>query len=579
MAALKLIRGGVSGQVLPLAGDRVILGRHPSCQIVLDNAAVSRHHAQILESHGTFYLEDLRSRNGTQLNGNSIKGRVELHDGDQIDLCDYIFQFLLSSVSIAPSAPVVSSYRSSHRNRNRETLSEGALAEGAASDPDLPVAGVPEASSIISSLDADSVQTIRVHVRPEVKLRAILEISQVLGGVLQVDAVLPLILDSLFRIFPQAEWGFILLRDPDTGRPQVRTSKSRRHDEDDVLPLSLTIVEQAMEGGKALLSADATRDSRFSKSESLLDLQIRSVMCSPMLEISGQALGVIQLSTRDLGQQFTTDDLDLLAGVTMQCARALENATLHETLLAQREVEQELEFATQVQLGFLPSEAPVLPGYEFDDYYDAAHRVGGDYFDYIRLPNGNLAITVGDVAGKGIPAALLMARLHASARYHLLSTTSAGEALSSLNSEIATSGLGFRFITLVMAVIHPEKNEIHLANAGHLPPLLRSRRGVIGPIGQKESGMPLGVIPQQNYQEVVIPLEAEDTLLFFTDGVTEAMDAQQRIYGSQRLIQTLQRAPVPVEQLVPYIVDDVENFLDDRHQRDDMCIVAVRRIS
>ncbi|MBI1347201.1 SpoIIE family protein phosphatase [bacterium] len=574
MAVLKLIRGGAIGQILPLSGDRIVLGRHPTCQIVLDNVAVSRHHAQILESHGTYFLEDLRSRNGTQLNTESIRGRVELKDGDQIKLCDYVFQFLVSSTATT-DLPRLAGGKIPLRSRTRETIDN-------ISDPsvlaDDHASSHVEGSSIISSLEPESVQTIRLHVRPEVKLRAILEIGQVLARVLQVDAVLPLILDGLFKIFPQAEWGFVFLKDPVTGRGSVRTSKSRRADEEDRFPFSQTIVDQAMNSGKAILSADALRDARFATSDSLQGLQIRSVMCSPMQDVSGQALGVIQICTRDLNQQFTSDDLELLASVSSQCARALEHATLHEQLLAQREMERELEFATQVQLGFLPSEAPQLPGYEFDDYYEPAHRVSGDYFDYIRLPNGNLAVTVGDVAGKGVPAALLMARLHASARYHLLSATSAAEALSSLNSEIATSGLGFRFITLVMAVINPKTNEVHIANAGHLPPLLRSRRGVIGPIGLKDSGMPLGVLLQQNYRETVLPLEPDDTLLFFTDGLTEAMNDAEQIYGQGRLLELLKTAPVPVEDLVPFVVDDVEHFVSERSQRDDLCIVAVRRM-
>lgn len=578
MAALKLIRGGMVGQLLPINGERVVLGRHPTCQIVLDNAAVSRHHAQILESHGTYFLEDLRSRNGTQLNQESIQGRTELHEGDQIKLCDYIFEFVAASLSDLKLGRLISNKPAAPVQRSRETVEGGFVAPPAAGTDDLVPAQPPlESSSIITSLEAESVPTIRLGVRPEVKLRAILDISQLLGRVLQVDAVLPLILDALFRIFPQAEWGFVLLRDSHNGRLNVRASKSRRADDDDEVPLSLTIVNQALTEGRAILSADALRDERFAKSESLMDLQIRSVMCSPLLDVSGKPLGVIQISTRDLGQQFNSDDLDLLASVSSQCARSLENATLHETLLAQREVDREMEFATQVQLGFLPSQAPTLPGYEFNDYYDPAHQVGGDYFDYIRLPNGSLAITLGDVAGKGVPAALLMARLHASARYHLLSATSPGEALISLNRDVATSGLGFRFITLVLAVIHPERNEVTIANAGHLPPLLRRASGIVNAVGQQISGMPLGVLPQQHYQEITLSLDVGDTLLFFTDGVTEAMNGDQQIYGRPRLMEVFKSAPSSVEELIPYLVDDVERFHDERFQRDDICIVAVRR--
>lgn len=573
MALLKLIRGGAVGQMLPLNGERTVLGRHPSCQIVLDNAAVSRQHAQILENHGTYYLEDLRSRNGTQLNDESIRGRVELKDGDQIHVCDYVFQYLTtSSTTASVAAPSTNEMPTGTRRRptvdydsavlNREPESDGLVSGG---------------SSILAKVDADVIQTIRLHVRPEVKLKAILDITSVLGRELKIEKVLPLILDALFRIFPQADWAFILLKDPATGKLSVRGSKSRRADEEDEVPISMTIVEQALQSGQAILSADALRDRRFASSESLTELQIRSVMCSPLVEPGAEKLGVIQVSTRDLAQQFTSDDLELLASVCSQFGLAVQNAKLHESIIEQRDIDRELEFATQVQLGFLPHEPPALPGYEFADYYEPAHRVGGDYFDYIRLPNGHTAVAIGDVAGKGVPAALLMARLHASARYHLLSALSAAEALTSLNTEVSTSGLGFRFITLALAIINPDKHELYLANAGHLPPLLRSINGTTRSIGQKESGMPLGVLAQQNYREITIPLSAGDTLLFYTDGVTEAMNASQEIYGRARLAEIFKTGASSVRELVPQIVDDVERFFGDRNQRDDLCVVAIRR--
>lgn len=577
MAVLKLVSGGPVGQVLPLAGERILLGRHPTCQIVLDNAAISRHHAQILESHGEYFLEDLRSRNGTQLNAAPVRGRIPLHDGDEVKLCDFVFQFVLDNSSSLPpgSVPKLSATRPSQGARERETLTR---------DDGEPLVELPEfhdpdeGSSILSRVPTDHVQTVRLNVRPEVKLRAIIELTNALGRVLKIDDVLPSILTALFRIFPQADHGFVLMKNPSTERLIVRASKSRRADDDENVPLSMTIVQQALESGQAMLSADATRDRRFSSSESLSDLQIRSVMCAPMLGPKGAGLGVVQVSTRDLGQPFTNEDLELLASVTSQCSLAVQNATLHETLLAQRDMERELEFATQVQLGFLPSEPPKVIGYEFADYYEPAHRVGGDYFDYIRLPNGNIAITVGDVAGKGIPAALLMARLHASARYHLLSAATAAEAMTSLNQEIVTSGMGFRFITLAIAIVNPQKHELDLANAGHLPPLIRSANREVIAVGQNESGMPLGISPTQSFRQLMIPLQPDDTVLMFTDGVTEAMNPAMEIYGRTRLSKTMSGGPVHVTQLIPAIVDDVEKFYGSVTQRDDLCAVAFRRL-
>ncbi len=577
MAVLKLVSGGPVGQMLPVTGERVLLGRHPTCQIVLDNAAISRHHAQILESHGEYFLEDLRSRNGTLLNEAPVRGRIPLHDGDEVKLCDFVFQFLLDSTSsIGPlNSGRLAGPRQAATAHEKETHSRDDAAP--LIDPNF-VDLEDEGSSILSRVPTDHVQTIRLNVRPEIKLRAIIELTSVLGRVLKIDDVLPSILTALFRIFPQADHGLVLMKNPATERLIIRTSKSRRADDDENVPLSMTIVQQALESGQAILSADATRDRRFSSSESLSDLQIRSVMCAPILDSKARGLGVVQVSSRDLGQPFTSDDLELLASVTAQCSLAVQNATLHETLLAQRDMERELEFATQVQLGFLPSEPPKVEGYEFADYYEPAHRVGGDYFDFIRLPNGNIAVTVGDVAGKGVPAALLMARLHASARYHLLSAATAAEALTSLNQEIATSGLGFRFITLAIAIVNPQKHELDIANAGHLPPLIRhSNREVIS-IGQVESGMPLGVSTNQSFRQLIVPLAPDDTVLLFTDGVTEAMNPELHLYGRPRLATTMANGPADVHQLIPAIIDDVEKFYDSVTQRDDLCVVALRRL-
>lgn len=575
MPFLKVIRGGVAGQLIELQGQRTIFGRHPSSQIVLDNSAISRHHAQIVEQHGSYYLEDLRSRNGTHLNDVAVRGRVELHHLDEIRLCDYVFQFLVDAPH-GPGGEQARRLSGEQTSFGRERRTAGRDGSGRVALPRT-VELENQGSSIISSVDAGSVRTVRFNVRPEVKLRAVLEISAALGRVLKLDEMLPVILESLFKIFPQADAGFVLLNDPSSDKPTLRASLQRMHDDEEEVPVSMTIVNMAMEAKRAVLSADATGDSRFKSSESLADLRIHSVMCVPLVDQANEALGVIQLSTSDIAQQFSADDLDLLASVGAQAALAVENAKLHESLLAQRDLERDLEFAMQVQIGFLPNEPPQVPGYEFSDYYEPAHRIGGDYFDYVLLPNGNVAVAVGDVAGKGVPAALLMARLHASARYHLLSAGSPAEALTGLNAEIMASGLGLRFITLVMAVFNVKTHEILLANAGHLPPLIRRSDGRVESIGVKESGMPLGLGGSQTFRDVGIVLERGEACVFYTDGVTEAMDAQQEIYGRQRLTEAVRRAPPHAKQLVHAVVEDVERFYGDLPQRDDVCIVAAVR--
>lgn len=576
MAVLKVIRGNTTGQLLELHGERTVLGRHPNCQIVLDNASVSRHHAQILESHGNYFIEDLRSRNGTQINGDTISGRVELNDGDEVKLCDYTFEFLLRPTKLA--SPVRGSVGVTHvgNRRIRETVDVDEVLGGQFLRSPLVDVGSPSGSSILGTLEARSSTGIRLNAQPEVKLRAILEIGNAVGRMLKLDDLLPVMLNALLKVFPAADTAFVLLRDPATERLEIRSAVGRT-DETKAPTISQTIVRQAMEGGTAILSADARQDQRFESSESVAALQIRSVMCAPLINQVGESLGVVQISTRNLDQQFTKDDLELLASVITQGALAIENATLHESLLKQREVERDLEFAMQVQLGFLPSKPPEVRGYQFADYYEAANRVGGDYFDYVRLPSGEIAIAIGDVAGKGVSAALLMARLHAAARFHLLSQGTVAGALSSLNYDMGTSGLGYRFVTLAMIVLDPIRHTIRLVNAGHLPPLLRHADGSVEYIGQAESGMPLGIATDQQFQEIEYPLRENDTLLLYTDGVTEAMNEKMQIFGRQRLMDFLRTAPTNAQNIVSSLVEEVESYCGSSTQRDDLCVVVFGR--
>src|SRR5438445_6709015 len=195
------------------------MGRHPSCQIVLDNAAVSRNHAQILESHGTYYIEDLRSRNGTLVNGRKIQGRTEVRDGDEIRVCEVVLQFFQglppASDDLPPAvAPAAAAAPVSPGQGRTPTVDTGQLGLARSGPfPDRMIdEGSSDSSSIITSLDVTN-RGPRIAVRPEAKLRAVMEISQNLARALATEQVLPKILESLFKIFPQADRGFVVLKD------------------------------------------------------------------------------------------------------------------------------------------------------------------------------------------------------------------------------------------------------------------------------------------------------------------------------------------------------------------------------
>ncbi|MGC1272948.1 MAG: SpoIIE family protein phosphatase [Planctomycetaceae bacterium] len=594
MPFLRVEQGSVPGQILEVSGERVVIGRHPSCEIVLDNAAVSRHHAQISESHGAYYLEDLRSRNRTFVNGLPVDVSTELRDGDEIQLCDLSFRFLVEppsdglprtggvfveerlELSKTPSRPSDVVGTADGDGAVREWADERRKIAETVADADVPLL-VESGSSILSTVPVGDASSLLLTVKPEQKLRAVLDIGRSLGHALELGEVLDRTLDSLFRVFPQADQGFVLLKEGERSGLRLRAERSRREGQKS-RGVSMTVVRRALSAGEAILSADIQNDPRFSESDSIAAMALRSFMCVPLIATPGEPFGVVQLDCADANRPFSKDDLDVLASVAGQIGLAVENVRLHSELVAQRDMQRELDFAMQVQLGFLPSHPPTVPAYEFFDYYEAAQRVGGDYFDYVELADGRIAVTVGDVAGKGVPAALLMARLFASARYQLLTRSTPGEALASLNAEIARTALGHRFITCLFAVLDPKSHTVTVANAGHMAPLIRSADGKVVPLGQKDSGMPIGIARDQDFVEVSYGLAPGDTFLMYTDGVTEAMSPDSELYGRERLVHLLRSGSKPIRDLIELVVSDVARFVGDRPQRDDICLVGFRRL-
>ncbi len=571
LAFLRVEKGTCPGQVIELQGDIMVLGRHPRNASVLDYVAVSRHHARILETHGRFFIEDLRSRNGTLVNGDRTEGRQELNDKDIIKICGM-------SLSFHMKRPLDRELSSSDYSTS-DVVPSGKTAKTVV-EPIIPadaLSGDSDSSNVLTTLSAGSGSNFRLTVKPEVKLGAILQIIRSVGEALELKDVLDRILSGLFTIFPQADDGFIVLLDPKTSKITYQATKFRSARPDDRIRLSQTILQQAIRTGDAILSSDALDDSRFEGSESLAGLRIRSMMCVPLQDSTGRGIGIIQIDTSKIRQQFSQDDLDVLVSVGCHASVAVENAILHEQVIKQREFQRDLEIARQIQLGFLPSESPQVEGYEFAEYYEAAQDVGGDYFDFIPLPDGRIAVAVGDVAGKGIPAALLMARLYSAARYHLLTKATPAEAIAGLNTEISSSGLGHRFITFIMAVVDIKQNQLTIVNAGHLPMLLRHQDGSIEWLGRREAGMPLGILADQEFGSSTIDLKVGDLCLFYTDGITEAMRRDKEIYDRLRLETYVKTGPNTAQEMIDGVVSDVEKFCAGQTQSDDMCVVGLCR--
>jgi serine phosphatase RsbU (regulator of sigma subunit) len=554
MALLVRTRGTHNSKwVFPLK-DCTSLGRHADCDIFdlfKEATGVSRRHAEIRLAGGQYVLEDKGSRNGTLLNGQRLGGAVPLRDGDRIDIGGVELTFCAGDDPAAePRGEALDGVLTDEPTDQPRPLSRRAVA-------------APTPPAELAGYSAE-------------KLRALAHMLQRLGRSLDIDQTLRELLAGLFAIFPQAERGFVAFADgPDALTP--RASLFRPPDPEARLAVSRTIINEVLSRREAVLWSDDQPASDLVASASMAELEIRSFMSAPLLDAEGQPFGVVQIDSRHQRSGFTADDLEVMAGAVTQAAVAVRYARLYEEGLRRQAVERDLQLARQVQLSLLPGGSPPCQGYQFFSYYQTAYEVGGDYYDFIELPNNRLAVVVADVAGKGVSAALLMAKLSGELKYHLASE-SPRAAVARMNDSLCDGGSG-RFVTLLLAVLDRAAPRLTLLNAGHPLPLRRRASGAVEEVGEAIRGTALGILPGRQYHELQVEVEPGDMWFAYTDGFTEAIDAREQMYGSERLRRQLARGPGNVTEAGEAIVREVQGFLGGQPQSDDMCLVGWGRLT
>lgn len=560
MASLILLKtpdGSATGERVQLGNSPLVIGRSPDdCQIVLPPNAVSRKHAQITAQSGQFFIEDLGSRNKTFVNNKEVAGRLQLRDGDGIKICDFLFCFRDDTRPRPPVKPVRPLMEEPEGEEGNTTTIE-ATAQRVASEKLL-------------------------ETQPIDKLRAILNISNALSKTFEIESLFPKIADELLALFKQADRCFIIEYDQDRDILIPTVTKSRRPTQTSDR-YSKTIVRKALQSLESYLSEDAQTDTSVGAAQSIADFKIRSVMCVPLATQDNKPLGVIQLDSQDRMKKFTKDDLQLLICVANQASVAIENARMHQTLLTQSKIEEENKAATKVQRGFLPQRFPNIPGYEFFSHYLAARTVGGDYYDFISLPNSQTAVLLGDVSGKGVPAALLMARVSGEARVCMLTCPNVAVAITQLNEQLLQANLEDRYITLAAAVLDHESNRITLVNAGHITPAIyHQNTGVLEKcVPEDISGFPVGWVPGYEYNSITVELAPGDTLILFTDGILDAEAASGERFGEEGVLKALKTSPdeppMTARMIGDKIIRAVQNHAQTHPQFDDIALVCFGR--
>jgi phosphoserine phosphatase RsbU/P len=564
MASLRVLKGGTPNQLLPLDKPRIVLGREAKdCDYVIPNQAVSRVHAEIRLVGGQHVIEDLKSRNKTYVNNKLVDAPVPLNDQDRIKICDFLATYYADA---AEKAPLPDHMR-----------------------PTTPEEEAPDGPSTVQATISRMPQQQLLELQPADRLRALLEVATTLAQSLTIDDLLQKVADTLLTTFRQADRCFVITKDEVSGQLIPRVIKTRRPQADTSPRFSRTIVRNCLDSQQAYLSEDASSDSKLSLSQSITDFRILSVMCAPLVA-GDKAMGVIQLDSQDRSKKFNQEDLKLLMGVANQASAALELARLHESAVRQERVQRDLELGESVQRAFLPARLPEVAGYQFFAQYKSALTIGGDYYDFIPLPDGKLAVLLGDVAGKGVPAALLMAKLSAEARACLL--MSGGDpvrgvaALNEVLVQLFLAGNMDRFVTFAAAVLDPNENVVTVLNAGHMPPLLYCPTSgtLVDAIDADLGGPPLGLVEGYEYPAAQVTLQPGDSLLLYTDGVTDATNVQNQAFGMKGVRDavldegSIGAGPPRPDVVGRQLLEAVRRHSAGRPQNDDIALVCFGRL-
>jgi GAF domain-containing protein len=295
------------------------------------------------------------------------------------------------------------------------------------------------------------------------------------------------------------------------------------------------------------------------------------------LSVKGQVLGAMVLEERSTLRRSRERRLEIINGVALQTAMAVQNDWLQQERTERERMARELQLAHEIQQTFMPSQSPDLSGWELAFTWQAAREVAGDFYDFFELPDRRLGLVIADVADKGMPAALFMALTRTLVRAAVLEETSPAAALAQVNNLLVPDAQSGMFVTACYAVLSLETGKLTYAIAGHNPPfLLRSRTQEVEQL--TKGGMALGVQEGTHLKDHTLALEPGDCLVFYTDGITEAFSPENDIYGNARLQATIQTADVPSAQaMLDAIINSVVAFADGAAISDDRTIMILCR--
>jgi sigma-B regulation protein RsbU (phosphoserine phosphatase) len=413
------------------------------------------------------------------------------------------------------------------------------------------------------------------------KLRLLLDITQKISRSLDLQEVLNLVMDTLGSLVPYDAAGIYVLRCYNTNKAALSKDATvfhaeavRGYDIDDLTDLQLKmgegIIGHVAASGQAVISPDVHNDKRYVNARP----ETQSEMVAPIISTNDEVIGVFDLESDQLNA-YTEDDLEVLRLLAAQVAIIIEKVMLHQQLIEKKRLEGQLEVARQVQLELLPASDPKLDGFDICAYNYSTEEVSGDYYDWVRIYEDQIGLVIADVSGKGVPAALLMAFLRASLRAAIHIGYSPHISMAKVNYLLWESIERNQFVTAFYGVLDASNKTLAYSNAGHNPPLLMEADGTARFI--ERGGLPLGMFRDTRYYEYYLPLEQGQTLVLYTDGVTEATNESGQEYERERLEKCVRAGRhLSAKELINSIYADVLEWTGGRGATDDITFFIIK---
>lgn len=533
-----------------LLKDMVNLGRAEENDIVLTGKGVSRRHAMLKRNDNTWSIHDLQSSCGTIVNGQEIQNHT-LQYGDEIQLGRTRLFFVEEASKV--KADLVKSSGKMIVKEQVKTLFM-----------DIKATGVSELN-------------LRLEKALE-ELYLLVEVGAAINRLTDVNEILALLMQKVTDL-TKARRGMIVLYDSDRDNfvPMVVRDMEGEAADINNFKASKTILKKAIENKSGLVTHNALQDQRFSMANSVMALDIRSVMCVPLMS-GDKALGAVYIESAPGAQEYNNRDLSFITAIAQQAAIALEKDEMYREMAKKERLEQELSIARTIQEGALPRVCPEMEGYELDAMYRFANEVGGDSLALIPLDNGSTAVFIADVSGKGVSGALLAVMLKGVIGMECQRDPSPSRVLENANKAVVREleNLDFTmFVTAILAIFHPD-GKLELAKAGHEDMLVFRKNGTLERLGGK--GFPLGWVEDATYEETKTVLSPSDRVVLFTDGIVEAENEDGELFEDDRLIEIVKAHPdYTPAQLNILIYEELIKFSQKLAQRDDLTCITISR--